>query len=462
MTRAAAWLALVAACGSSPAGLPDAEPGDGHDAPGDITRDADAQPQLRGGPVRLSDHSLEDDHGRFNALGATMMWAAWAYRNDRFRLETQLAYLRDHGFHFIRALGIVGNPAGPDYWDGREIELGWSDYDDVIAGPTDLAYDQYGLRVEWTLIGDGQYQVPTDGQVRDLIDRFIAMSAPRREKIIHFELANEYYQNGFGGDDGIARLRDLTGYLRDRTDILVAASAPYSSDCETINEVYSGGVADLATIHFDRTNNTNEGNWRPIRQPWEYEACDGALPVGSNNEPIGPGSSVTTVTQLPPLVAAPLVTWLSSIPLHVFHSRAGVRGDEGFETMLGANAQRHLMALVPGGVASWTRRDCRDPDAPFRCYARDGGAWVADAMWPELGNATGGATAVYTAVSGNDYFTVAIGVRAELQLEARRALTVQVIDPTTGDTIATHAPGAGAMFMVGDGREVLILRGQYQ
>jgi hypothetical protein len=37
--------------------------------------------ESRTGPVSLDGNSLSDDQGRFNALGATMFWAAWAYRN---------------------------------------------------------------------------------------------------------------------------------------------------------------------------------------------------------------------------------------------------------------------------------------------------------------------------------------------------------------------------------------------
>jgi hypothetical protein len=454
---------LAAGCGGGPGtpGDPDADPTMIPDGAGG----ADAAGDVRGGPVRLNDHSLEDDHGRFNALGATMFWAAWGYRHDRPRLDAALAYLAANGFHYIRALGVVGDPDGPDSWDGREIDDAWPDYDAVIAGLTDLAWDQHGLRVEWTLIGDGDVSVPSDAERHALADRFLAMAETRREKIIMFEIANESYQNGFSGDDGVAKLRELTIYLRDRTDILVAASAPYSQDCGDVVDVYGGGIADLATIHFDRTNNDVEGNWRPMRMPWTYEDCTEPLPVGSNNEPVGPGSSVTSVNDVPPLVAAPLVTWVSGLPLHVFHSRAGVRGEDGFafSDMAGADAQGHLMALAPGDLASWSRHDCTDPEAPFRCFARDGGTWIADAMWPGLADPTGGAVRVYSASAGSEFFTVAIGIRDQLQLEARRGLAVEVIDPQTGDTVSGETVFAGgATFTVGDGREVLILRGRYQ
>src|SRR5262245_42795878 len=66
-------------------------------------------PNKRTGLVQLDGNSLVDDGGKFNALGATMMWAAWGYKFDRARLEQNLAFLSEHGFHYIRALGVVGD-----------------------------------------------------------------------------------------------------------------------------------------------------------------------------------------------------------------------------------------------------------------------------------------------------------------------------------------------------------------
>jgi hypothetical protein len=180
----------------------------------------------RSGLVRLSGNSLEDDQGKFNALGTTVMWAGWAYDNDRLKLERTLDFLSQNGFDFIRVLGVVGDPGGLDFWDGREIR--WTDpgYRQMIAGLTDLAFDRYGLRVEWTLIGDGQVAIPSASDRTTLCDWFLHMSRGREEKIILFEIANEAWQNGFPGDSGNDELRALSRYMKDRTDILVAASAP--------------------------------------------------------------------------------------------------------------------------------------------------------------------------------------------------------------------------------------------
>jgi hypothetical protein len=413
----------------------------------------------RNGRVRLDGNALLDDDGHFLALGATMFWAAWGYKFDSARLEQNLQYLADNGFDYIRALGVVGDPAASDYWDGREIDDAWSDYDTVIAGLTDLAYDTYGLRVEWTLIGDGQVSVPSMGERYALVDRFLAMSSGREQKIMHFEIANESWQNGFSGSEGIDDLRELTSYMQDRTEILVAASAPPEDSCEEIDAIYGGGVGDIATIHFSREISLTDGHWRPVRQPWGYAYCPG--PVASNNEPIGPGSSVNTENDPIHLLSAVLGTWIANIPFHVFHSRAGVRGDQNFWEMSGADLVGEAHALLPPQVPNWTRKNAHWSDSPFKVYAEDaGGTLYADQMWPDLSSPAAGAVRVYSQVSGNDYVGLAFGILEHVRIEARRHLSWEASDVMTGDLVDAGELQAGEQVVL-SGYEALLLTGAY-
>ncbi len=414
----------------------------------------------RRGRVRLNDHSLEDDDGTFNALGATVMWAAWAYRNDQDKLRRNLAFLASHGFHYVRVLGVVGSTDEEDYWDGREIDWRWSDYEEVIAGLTDLAYDEYGLRVEWTLIGDGQLNIPEESDRYGLVDTFVAMSQGREEKIIHFEIANEAWQNGFEGSSGNRQLRELTAYLRARTEILVAASAPPGHECEDIQEVYEGDIADLATIHFDRDTSKTEGSWRPVRQPWELEYCED-VPVGSNNEPIGPGSSVDTEEEPIRLVAGAITTYVSNLPLYVFHSTAGVRGDTELYDMSGVDAFARMAEFVPGDLASWDRRNAYWSDSPFVVYARDAsGRQHADTMWVDLDDPVGGVVRAYAGVSGDRFFVHPIGIMGEVLIEARRAMSFEVIEPLSAAVLDTVTLAEGEQYTL-SGAEALVLTGRF-
>lgn len=411
----------------------------------------------RSGPVVLDGSSLSDDQGRFNALGATMMWAAWGYKHDKARLEQNLAFLAQHGFHYVRALGVVGDYSANDYWDGREIDWHWPDYDQVIAGLTDLAYDQYGLRVEWTLIGDGQKNLPNPADRQALVDRFVAMSQGREHKIIHFELANEAWQNGFAGAQGESELRALTQYLNGKTNILVAASAPDPSVCSATQALYAGGIADLATLHFDRDVGQVDGHWRPVWQPWWVHGCAG-IPVASNNEPIGPGASVSSENGVLELVTGAVASYVSGLPLHVFHSSAGVRGDQDLWEMAGADAFSALPSYVPGDLASWTRRDPKASDAPLRFYAEEGGQAKPDVMWPELSAPESGVVAAPGSVSGKSFLVLPLGILNQAQVEARAALSLEVVDVVSGQVVAQHELAAGQKLSLG-GAGARVLRG---
>lgn len=412
----------------------------------------------RTGLVGLDQGSLSDDQGRFNALGATLMWGAWGFKNDKARLEQNLEYLSQHGFHYVRALGVVGDYDNPDYWDGREIDWRWPDYADVIAGFTDLAYDQYGLRVEWTLIGDGQTTVPNSKDRYALVDTFVAMSQGREQKIILFEIANEAWQNGFSGSAGVDELRALSAYMNQATPILVASSAPAGGDCAGAEQLTTGGVADITSLHFDRDVGQVDGHWRPVWQPWWVWHCPTTLPVAANNEPIGPGASVNSEEDPEKLVAGAVASFVSGLPLHVFHSGAGVRGDQNLWEMAGADAFGNVAQVVPPDIASWQRYDHDDPNAPVRVYADDGGSAVSDALWPELSSPTAGVVQALSAVDQQELFVLLVGVLDHVVVEARSGLTFEVVSPQSGATLYSHSLAAGEQLTL-SGAGALVVRG---
>jgi hypothetical protein len=401
-------------------------------------------PSVRSGPVRLEGRSFADDGGPFVALGTTMMWAAWAYRNDRPRLEANLAYVADQGFHYVRALGVVGDPLAEDYWDGREIEFGWPDYADVIADLTTLAWDDYGVRIEWTFIGDGQVAVPASRQRDALVDMFVALGDARPDAILHFEMANEYWQNGFGGPEGLDELRLRTASLRDRTNVLVAASAGVSDGCGDMAAIYDGDIADIATVHTDRDLGTAAGPWGPVLRPVVVNACPG-LPPPTNNEPIGPGASVATEEDPERLVAAALATWLAGWPAHVFHSHAGVRGDEDLSTAIGIDRFAPIVATLPGDLASWTSLAHDDPAAAFRIYASVGGELVPDVPWTDAGGEAGVA-GLLQSERNLEVVALALGILGDATVEARVPLTVDVVGILSGATVTTVELNAGDRF----------------
>ncbi|MGE3974952.1 MAG: hypothetical protein AB7F59_10540 [Bdellovibrionales bacterium] len=406
----------------------------------------------RSGLVRASGRALRDDQGEFYGLGVTMMWALWAYKHDRAKLERNLAVLAENGFDYVRVLGVISRePLRPhDYWYKLDMNASWPDYNEMIAGLTDLAYDQYGLRLEWTIFGGaGDFN---EHQKQNLVDRFIAMSRGREHKIMHFEIANEYEGTGWDGDSSI---RHWTKYLNDRTNILVAASAAYQQTedlCHEFQNLYAGGIADIGTWHFDRTVNLGDGFWRPVRQPWEYVYCSGLPAIGSNNEPLGPGSSVASDTDPMRNVAGAIVSYISGLPLHVYHGEAGVRADHGDYTTYYTNvttAFKAMKSYLPKNVMNWSRQNHHWAGHPLESVGEIG-------YPPSHGS---GAVRNFGAVNGNEFVSLPMGIKDYLRVRAKHNMKFCVIHPVTGEILDRKSLKSGETYDL-KGQTALFVRGK--
>src|SRR5690606_9968131 len=133
--------------------------------------------EKRTGAVKASNRALKDDQGEFYALGATMMWALWAYKHDRAWLDRNLQFLSENGFDYIRSLGVIDRKIHTDpraYYYKLHMAMEWPDYDQMIAGLTDHVYNKFGMRIEWTIFGGAcDFNEDQKGQ---LIEKFLRMS----------------------------------------------------------------------------------------------------------------------------------------------------------------------------------------------------------------------------------------------------------------------------------------------
>jgi hypothetical protein len=403
----------------------------------------------RSGQVQIQGRAVRDAAGPFNALGATFFWGAWAYKVDRARLERNLEALSAAGVDYIRVLGSVGGTS----WEDRQTDPRWQDYDAIIAGLTDLAYDRYGLRVQWTIFGGAPF-TPAGTEREKLVDRFATMAQGREHKIFAFEIANEGWQNGFEGAEGIDELRRLGKRLSDRTPVLVALTAPQSSGACAL---YGGAAADVMTVHYSRAFD-DEGPTKPLRRPWSFpsaydEACRGALPSAVlNNEPIGPESSVEADDSPARIGAAFVMTFLAGNASYVFHSGPGIRGggtadisgslrrhahfDElpSFKPI--AAALRSAKRYLPRNLPNWTRHAPNAASAPLHGFDR-----------------------LYMATSDQRFVGLAIGVSKSITLSARAPMTFHVRQASTGRILKRVTVKSGQNITV-SADEALVLVGR--
>lgn len=407
----------------------------------------EAAPHKRTGQVRAEGRAVADAAGPFNALGATMFWGAWAYKSDRPRLDRNLKVLSAAGIDYVRVLGSVGGAS----WQDRQTDPRWPDYDAIIAGMTDLAYDTYGVRVQWTLFGGAPF-TSTAADRDALVDRFAAMAKGREHKMFAFEIANEAWQNGFDGPEGLDELRRLGKRLNDATTVLVALSSPRTgAACAT----YAGAGADAMTLHYQRSFGS-EGPLRPLLRPWSLpagydRACRGQLPaVVFNNEPIGPESSVQRDDSASRIAAGYVMTFLAGNASYVLHSGPGIRG--GGAADVSSKLRRHahfdelpsfkpiVVALnaaktyLPPGLANWKRVSAKAAAAPIQGYDR-----------------------VYTATSGGRFVALAVGIKQPVTVRARAAATIDIRELSTGTIIKSMTVAPGESIELGGYEELVII-----
>jgi hypothetical protein len=268
------------------------------------------------------------------------------------------------------------------------------------------------------------------------------------------EVANEAWQNGFPGDQGVADLREFTKYLAGRTQIPVAITSNHEG---SFRDVYAGSAADIATWHFSRDRG-KDGGWKPVYDCWDVADLPGCPPV-SSNEPIGPGSSVDAETDPIRLVMAAAFAYTAKLPMYVFHSGAGVFGRTRFQDMPGINRFGPLLRLLPPDLANWRRNDGKAADAPFTVLA--GGQ--ANRYWPEVDAGADGCVRNIGSRKGSRFVCVPIGIRqGGLTLEARRPTSFRVYNPPTGTPVLSATLRAGERRVLPQGPGAYIILGTQQ
>ena len=406
-------------------------------------------PQVHG-PVRADRHVLRDNDGPFLGLGATCMWCVWGYEHDRQRLEANLRYLAAHDIGYVRILAMVG--AQP-YWQGRVIQPDPQTIDDFAAFAFAL-----GLRTQVTLFADAQVVMPSSSARERFVDDVAGIMNRHPERFVIAELANEAWQNGFGGSSGLAELRDLTRRLDARTAVLVAASAPDGQECETWQDVYAGLGAQVGTYHLDRDATKIDGKWRHVRQPWEIQFCDGLPEVSSSNEPIGPESSVAADDDPARLVSAAVTSYISGLGAYVYHPNEGIRGDRDYwETRNGErilDGLQAMLAYLPADLPNWTSHNHHWATHPFSPS-------LDDQIWPD--GAGHGVVRAYAATQGSRFVVNLIGIRGYVDVVPRQSMTFTVRRADDGTVIATVTLGAGQSYrIVEPPGQAVVLIGQTQ
>lgn len=421
--------------------------------------------------VSVSGKSLRDNAGPFLGLGASYFQALRRAKYDRPRLESDLTLLAAKGFNYVRILSMVN-------WDGLEIApvsftnnaghfvQGWPDYWQQFRDLLDIVA-QHGLRAEVTVFADAQYVMPSKAARQAHLDGIVANIAGREPKVLHLEVANEAWQNGFPGAQGVADLREFAQYLADRTSVSVAITSNDDTSNSGITSLYGGSEADLATVHFSRDIGTIEGGWLPVRDCYRAGNLPGVPPV-SSNEPIGAGSSVNSESDPIKLCAAAVFAYIANLPAYVYHSRAGVfgyvnccppsGGEVPFENTAGINAYQQLRQILPPDLASWVRNDGLEATAPFAVFCNG----QPNKYWPDVASPADGCDRNIGSAKGSEFVCFPMGILGGgVKLQARRPMRFQVLDPLTGALVFNYALNTGSAVTLPQGPGAYLVKGTF-
>ncbi len=390
---------------------------------------------IRTGLVRADGRVFVDDQGAFNPLGVSFFWAIWGEKFDEDKYEANLKKF-DNKAHYIR---IFAEVAGGDIngvgekvgWADREINPSWPDYRQQFADAIDRAYDKHGLRSEITIVAGG-----TNLQ-REATNAMLDVIEMRQHKIFAVEIANE--ENLPDKD-----LRDeLTRQVMARYPQL-QVSAYSTADPAIYKDLLSRGVGNSITPHTDRTNNTEDGAWRQVRQIYDFKFLPGTC---RDDEPPGPQSSVATMEDPLHLAMTRAMSIIMGCGAYTFHPGAGIRGggkadlargrpanfydDPNFDAQL--NALVAVGTVIPSDAANWRQEGSHNPP------------WNNPMQADQFLDAASdhGVISLYAAHADSRFVVLPLGIREFVKLTSRDAAVIDVFNPITGEKVNTFTVDAG-------------------
>jgi len=242
-----------------------------------------------------------------------------------------------------------------------------------------------------------------------------------------------------------------------------------AQDAVEAHHLYDGDIATLATEHFPRDIHMADGPWRPVRQPWgwpgEYHAAweqaypgvpAPRLPPCSNDEPIGPYSSVAAEHDPLRLITAAAVSYIAGCPSYVYHAGPGIFGGGRGGASSGSPANvwdvpglpetlrgfAVLRGVLPPGISGWARANSGWDSFPWVRITADG-------------TDGDGCVRSYAAFNDTTVVCVPFGIRDHVQFAQKRPMTWMVyslldghiIQQGMGDLRIREADGAAQLIV---------------
>jgi len=387
----------------------------------------------RAGLVRPDGKAIVDDNGHFHALGMTMFWAYQGWTRERDRFKQNIEFLRPYDYDYVRVLGQVA-------WPGWEINPDDAGYETTWGEIIDYLYDEAGLRVEFSILGDSGDYDPLA-----ICAKVARVLKGREHKVMLLEMTNENKVD-------VPTMVQMAEYMRANTGVaLIALSSPQGNEQLLIDGFHQAGCTAF-TVHPERDDPDGTG-WRQVRQAWGFKDFPGVI---CDNEPTGPHASIEE--QSDPLVLTMMRAncHLCGAAQFILHVADMVRGQPDPAHNRQANlweiANIDAILRGPRGIDGWLAPGIENwqHTSQHGSTSRVGDQpLLARGIWSD--NVPGepfGVDRAYGGVSGGSWVEVLNGSKDYVELTPAHALHAEAVDPLTGAIEASIDLNAGEVWVL--------------
>ena len=376
------------------------------------------------GNLEINNKVMRDGAGAFPALGVSCFWVPWAVRTDLRRLDRLSEWALGCGMTYVRWFGSHD-------WEGGTLPS-QQNYMKLLEHSIEELQIR-GLRSQITMFTRRSIvDNPTDliKQLADVVNR-------HREAVCLVELCNEFNHTHNGWSE--SELRALATEFSVKSDVPMALSAPaaetWDESKDITAELFKDGVtADALPFHFPRKQDTDEGPWRWVRQPWHSRHHLSGCPnfVSDNEHQRWDKSNGGRVVEV--AAAAPLVAFVCGCGMTAHHDSYGVHSDRGDYGVTAEDKQLQkvwsaVMPLLPSDLADWEQSRV-DPDGgthPFPALINE--------HWTFEPHPSQGVSRAFAALRGKRWVMILTGVRGHVNLSDKQSVSYVVVSLKTGNEI---------------------------
>jgi hypothetical protein len=378
------------------------------------------------GPWDCEGRTLRDTSGPSCLAGVSAFWCARAMQADEGRLDRFAEWATGAGLSYVRWFG------SHDWAGGTDVQMPnyFSLMERTIEG-----LSARGLRSAITLFTRRHLISEPHFFSREWAD----LVSSHREEVVWVEIANEsrHPHNDWSDEE----VRSCADVIRERSDTPLALSAAAAANWDDMEEqlrhLYtSSDSADVTTVHFPRRDDTGEGAWRWVRQPWKTkDGTPGCPRVVIDNEhqrwDRSAGGRDVGVA-----VSSVVTAFVCGCAASAHHDVYGVVDNAG--EYGSCDELRRVFAAVlpnlPDDLPSWETVRVGEGGGPHPFPALLHQHWTYPDEALE-GSGDTGVSRAYAAINGNRFVMALTGVRVGVTLWDDPGVPYRVISCSTGETV---------------------------